>query len=52
MSNDFVFEDSDDYPVWEHDERLASTPSSGALYTLGTLGLDAILVTVHASSTA
>ncbi|KAK9831647.1 hypothetical protein WJX74_004196 [Apatococcus lobatus] len=28
MSNDFVFEDSEDQPVWEHDERLASTSSS------------------------
>ena len=31
MSNDFVFEDSDDQPVWEHDERLASTPSNSEI---------------------
>lgn len=35
MSNDFVFEDSDDQPVWEHDERLASTSSNGALHIHG-----------------
>lgn len=34
MSNDFVFEDSDDQPVWEHDERLASTSSSGVVSCL------------------
>ncbi|KAK9862348.1 hypothetical protein WJX84_002596 [Apatococcus fuscideae] len=31
MSSNFIFEDSDDMEVWEHDERLAATSSSSAV---------------------
>ena len=34
MNSDFIFEDTSDEPVWEHDERFASSSSSSEHFSL------------------